>query len=58
MKKYLQDKKKNQHLNVTGSVTKRSTTANNSDTIPTKSFPVTKKRKVVDTSSVDIYMPY
>ena len=53
MKKYLQDKKKNQHLNVTGSITKRSATVNTSDIIPTKSFPMTKKRKVVDTSSVD-----
>lgn len=53
MKKYLQDKKKKQHLNVTGSITKRSATVINSDIVPTKSFPITKKRKVVDTSSVD-----
>lgn len=56
MKKYLQDRKKNQHLNVTGSITKRSTTVNDSEIVSTKSFPIAKKRKVADTSFVDKWM--
>lgn len=53
MKKYLQEKKKNQQLNITGTIKKRSATISDSEIGSTKSFPVTKKRKVSNTSSVE-----